>query len=440
MIKLLFKNLWNRRGKHAWLFIELIVVTALAWEFMDAPVVSIADSRIPMGYDVDRLVHIAVGTLPESHTDFRAEETDSLRQIEALYSFLAKARSLDGVERATVNARNSYLNTNSKINTGFRSSNLQDSLYKRVTELDFWPGMEFFETYGIESCPGSDDVAVLSDIVPVGDSDSHRRSPLILTKDYAELFGTEYSRPGMDLLSIWQADTTRYTVAGVVGNVRHSSTRRTNCMVFSPRHVTPEDEFDCVLRLRAGIDADEFVRDLVATSVRELRTGNYYAQSVETYSDLIHNIEYEEGDIAIRQKGVILTVFFMLSLILGVTGSFYLQTRRRIPEIGIHRSFGAGKGKIIAMIMGEGVILASTAFIIGEIIYFNYALQFGLAYANTYFDEEGAIRNWISDFSTHFTVISAIVYVIIIACVCVGTWLPARYASRINPVDALRDE
>ena len=40
----------------------------------------------------------------------------------------------------------------------------------------------------------------------------------------------------------------------------------------------------------------------------------------------------------------------------------------------------------------------------------------------------------------HITGLIWIVYALIIICVVVGTFFPARHVSRIEPVDALRDE
>ena len=50
------------------------------------------------------------------------------------------------------------------------------------------------------------------------------------------------------------------------------------------------------------------------------------------------------------------------------------------------------------------------------------------------------INNWVTNFNEHFAIISAVVYVILMACVAIGVYLPARSVSRINPVDALRNK
>ena len=46
----------------------------------------------------------------------------------------------------------------------------------------------------------------------------------------------------------------------------------------------------------------------------------------------------------------------------------------------------------------------------------------------------------LSTFASHFAIISGIVYVLILLCTLIGSYLPARKVSRVEPVDALRDE
>lgn len=48
--------------------------------------------------------------------------------------------------------------------------------------------------------------------------------------------------------------------------------------------------------------------------------------------------------------------------------------------------------------------------------------------------------DWTDSFMLHFTIVSLIIYVILIAVVSAGVYLPARRISRVSPVDALRDE
>lgn len=92
------------------------------------------------------------------------------------------------------------------------------------------------------------------------------------------------------------------------------------------------------------------------------------------------------------------------------------------------------------MLVGESVALATAAFLLGDIIYYQYALKEGLATGHEINVRFIAAENWIDNFGEHFAIVSAIIYVIIIMCIIIGTYFPARHVSRIEPVDALRDE
>ena len=56
------------------------------------------------------------------------------------------------------------------------------------------------------------------------------------------------------------------------------------------------------------------------------------------------------------------------------------------------------------------------------------------------FSTEVLPRDWATDFTIHFIVISSIVLVLVLAVVLAGIYVPARRISHVNPVDALRDE
>lgn len=150
--------------------------------------------------------------------------------------------------------------------------------------------------------------------------------------------------------------------------------------------------------------------------------------------------EYICGITSKRDIMLFVATLFLLNLVLGVTGSVWLQTGKRINELGVLRSYGASRSKIMKMLFGEALVLASAAFVIGEIIYLQYAFSNNLSEG---FEENSMYlptASWVNDFTAHFAIVSAIIYVILIICVCIGTYFPARHASRISPVDALRDE
>ena len=103
------------------------------------------------------------------------------------------------------------------------------------------------------------------------------------------------------------------------------------------------------------------------------------------------------------------------------------------------KAFGARPSYIVLSMVLEGVVMALITWAVGCTIYLQYAMKEGLAdkMRNTF----GMMPNdWASDFSTHFTVISAILLALVLIVVVAGIYIPARGISRVNPVDAIRNE
>ena len=432
MLKLIFKNLWNRRRKYAWLFIELILVTALSWYIIDPAAVSIADAAMDLGYDADRLAVVEINTLNKKSASFSEAEADSTAQTANFERLMYKIRHYDGVERAAAIPYMSELNAPSISLNQYRTKNPADSIVKSANVLTFWPGQEYLETIGLKSMPGSPDTEELS-------ATAHRpKKEVIITESFARMFWPDGKGTG----KYFYDDEDSIKVVGVVSDFRYQNFNRTNCAVFvfwnRLRH--PVQKFNVIVRLKPGTDPDSWAREFAANARRNINTGNYYVCSATPQLDIIAETESMYGISTERNTNLLLAVFFLVILVLGVIGSFYLQTRRRVTEMGVHRSFGASRRNIIAILMGEGFALTTVSFIIGDLLYLQYALKYGL---DTGFGNNimyNIINNWVTNFNEHFAIISAVVYVILMACVAIWVYLPARSVSRINPVDALRNK
>ncbi len=177
MLQLIFKNLWNMRGRYAWLFLELIIITGITWFIIDRTVVSLSDKYLPLGYDSGRLVRVAIGTLPTDHPGYA--QTDSATNADNAYSLIAKLRRIEGVEYASGNS--DYINSTNSINTGYKTDSPSDSIPKSVMAFEYVPGQEFFETYGIQVVDGSHSAEELSARQP-----PPGKNEIIITESYAK--------------------------------------------------------------------------------------------------------------------------------------------------------------------------------------------------------------------------------------------------------------
>lgn len=435
MIKLIFLNLWNRRRQYAWLFIELIIVTGLAWYILDRPIVFMHDSNMPLGYDADRLAIIEMAELPAGSKNFiTADSTEEAAEANFERS-LDLVRQYEGVERVTALGNYGLINSLGISLTSRRTAS--DDPEKRIpanTVVTFFPGLEFFETYGLQAAPGSPSAEELSKNLQEGD--------IVITESMARIHWPDGDAVGKSFIYIPQGGDTIFThIGGVIRDFRYQTHLRTAAIELQPsRSNINYHSFKIIARLDKDVDADSWVKGFRSWAVDHMKAGNLYCKSVMSYKDMISDTEFNSGMTTSIRSAWLMAAFFLINLILGVTGSFYLQTRRRITEMGLHRSFGARKGNILSIIMGEGLMLSVISFLIGDLIYLQYAVKAGLSQGHINNGSLQPVASWVTDFGAHFTVVSGIILAIILVCVAVGTWLPARNISRINIVDALRDE
>jgi putative ABC transport system permease protein len=129
-----------------------------------------------------------------------------------------------------------------------------------------------------------------------------------------------------------------------------------------------------------------------------------------------------------RFLALMLTAFSSLALALagfGIYGVISYSVARRTPEFGIRMALGAGRGNIMSQVLGEGALLAILGVVVGcaGAVMLTRILQ-GLLYNVSRFD-----------MVTFLSMAGTLVAVALFA-----SWLPARRATTVNPVQALRYE
>ncbi|MFL6521582.1 MAG: ABC transporter permease [Chthoniobacterales bacterium] len=130
----------------------------------------------------------------------------------------------------------------------------------------------------------------------------------------------------------------------------------------------------------------------------------------------------------VRAGAAMFSVFGVLALGLAVVGLYGVKAysvARRTREIGIRMALGAQPGVVLRMIMGEGSIMLLSGIIIGLLLAAGTGkILSGMLY------EVGALD----------PIAFTIAPLTLAAAALVATWLPARRATRISPMAALRTE
>jgi len=127
-----------------------------------------------------------------------------------------------------------------------------------------------------------------------------------------------------------------------------------------------------------------------------------------------------------RVSGVLLGVFGLLALVLalvGLSGLIAYSVSQRTREIGVRMALGAGTRDVLKLVIGEGMLLALIGMTIG------LAAALGLT-------------RFLSDLLYGVSAVDPLTFGVIallqIGVALLACWLPARRATRVDPMVALR--
>ena len=131
---------------------------------------------------------------------------------------------------------------------------------------------------------------------------------------------------------------------------------------------------------------------------------------------------------AVRAAATLFTTFGVLALLLATIGVYGLKAydvSRRTREIGIRMALGATAGNVMQLVLREGMRTAAIGLGIGMLVAVGLGkLVSGLLYRVSPFDP----------------IVLAIAVAVLSTATLIACYLPARRATRVVPLEALRIE
>jgi predicted lysophospholipase L1 biosynthesis ABC-type transport system permease subunit len=179
------------------------------------------------------------------------------------------------------------------------------------------------------------------------------------------------------------------------------------------------------VRFKAGArGSDVATADLLRRTVREIDPA-VPVLSLKTFAQHLNdNLELW----MVRAAAALFSVFGGLALGLSVIGLYGVKAysvARRTREIGIRMALGAQRAAVQRMIVGEGATLLVGGIAFGLLL----ALATGMV-----------VSSMLYEVSAVDPVAFTLAPLVLSAAGLLATWLPARRATRISPMAALRTE
>jgi predicted permease len=221
------------------------------------------------------------------------------------------------------------------------------------------------------------------------------------------------------------------TVVGVVGHVRQwglaaDDQSKLRAQLYYPFAQVPDELVHrwsdlMSIAVRTSVDPMSVVEPLR----NEIRgaTGDQVLYEINTFEGLA------TASLA-RQRFLLLLfgIFAALALLLaciGIYGVLAYLTSQRVPEIGVRMALGATAPQVMMMVLRQSLTMILAGIVVGA--------------AGAWFATRYLVRLVEGVRAAEPSTVAAMIAVLVIAALC-ASFLPARRASRVDPMKALRQE
>lgn len=419
MIKHLLTLIWNQRNGNVWIFLELLLVTAMLWVMADSLLVDTYTYRQPIGVDTQCTYALSFG-LTDDATELDVERNNQATQD--LLQLLRNLRQCSEIEAVCL----SKIATPYTYNRGWSGlMPVEDTARVSYTYRIRYVDLEYFRVFRIKDKEG----------LPLYDQVLKNPGEIVLTETLAKIFfpeGSERTRREVK----WGARSTESMKVAAVS----APLKETDFGTYEPAYyyvwrteqdfvneVKREDIrfYNCLFRMKKDYSRQEMEAFLQKESER-LQVGNVYVSSVKPISE--YRADMLKPRLDNQKKKIAMVGFMLVNIFFGIVGTFWLRTQSRRAEIGLRAAVGASKAQLRRELFLEGLFLLALTLpflliFLVNMLYLDMPDTYRLAYT------------W-----WRFLITLSVSYLLMGGMIYLGIRIPANKITRMNPAETLHYE
>lgn len=432
MSRRLLKQMATEWSSNIWLVVELIVVSVVLWYISDFLYIKADVALQPMGLQTERVFKVSLTAIDPSAPDWNPADSTENTHADNSRILYERIKADPAVEIAA----RTYCGVPNEFNlsgTNLFNADDTDSLAVIGTISQRFITPEYIEMFSIRGTNGespaemrrifeSGKILATSDMIfckfPHKQYDSWKEI-------YDEMDGYDV-REMLSRQFYIGSDSTEISIGGIIEPIKRSIHERPMPQILLPMAEGNELNTARIL-VKVRPDAvDGFEKHILGSSWT--RSGNIYISDIAEVDSLGYYHRVQKS--AEIRNHIALMVFVLVSIFLGLLGTFWFRTQQRVGEIAIRKVNGATSRSIFRRLISEGLILLTVATI----------PALGLDWLLTHL-ELNSSRLWVYYFEPlRFIACAAFAYLMLALMIVGGIWFPASRAMRIDPAVAIKDE
>ena len=393
MIKSILKLIWKRKRRTSLMIIEMFISFLILFALLSVIIKSYTQFVEPKGFSANDV------WLAEIRFDNKNEDSGNSERdvMDLLKNNLKGLQGVSSVSNCSMNVP--YARSISSTSMKFKEvqhHNIHilrtDENFQKVLQLSVSEG----RWYGKEDA-GQEEI------------------PIVVNRQFKELFFPDESAVGKKMTTDYNDD--KYRIVGFVENYKSKGELSDTYPLFFRMLGTQDVSNRLLIKTKSGVGKtieEQLVNMLTSTA----KSWTINVKHMDVYKK--NNFKRKLIPILVFLS---ICVFLVVNIILGLFGILLYNISRRKPEIGLRRSVGASTIKIYQQFIGEMLMITTLGIIPALIV----AVQFPI----------------LEVFDINLTVYLAAILlsaIIIYLLVFISSFIPSRYASKIQPAIALHEE